>query len=92
MQRPVHLQAVLGGKAFPANLAGVRPHPCVVQHVNAQGVQLGQSLATDVAHKLPFGAVPRLIFGPLRIFCGHGPCHADSLGLLMLVTGQMCTE
>lgn len=62
MQRSVHLQAVLSGKAFPANLAGVRPHPRVVQHVNAQGVQLRQSLATDVAHKLSFGAVPRLIF------------------------------
>lgn len=61
VQRPVHLQTVLGGKALPAHLAGVWPHPCVVQHMNAQGVQLGQSLATDVTHKLPFGAAPHLI-------------------------------
>ncbi len=92
VQRPVHLQTVLGGKALPANLAGVWPHPRVVQHVNAQGVQLGKSLATDVTHKLPFGAVLHLIFWPLRIFCGCGSRHAGSLGLLMLVTGQMRSE
>lgn len=92
VERPVHFQAVLGGKALPADLAAVRPHPCVVQHMNTERVKLGQRLATDVTHKLPLGAVLRRVFRPLRIFSDSGSRHAGSLGLLMLVTGQMCPQ
>lgn len=61
VQCSVHLQAVLGGKALSADFAGVRPHPRVVQHMNTQRVQLGHSLATNVAHKLSSGAESGLI-------------------------------
>lgn len=40
VQRSVHLQAVLVGEGLAADLAGVRPHAGVIQHVDAQRVQL----------------------------------------------------
>lgn len=40
VQRPVHLQAVLVGERLAADLAGVRPHARVIQHVDPQRVQL----------------------------------------------------
>lgn len=92
VERPVHFQAVLGGKALSANLTAVRPHPCVVQHMNTERVQLGQRLATDVTHELPFGTVLCRVFRLLRIFCHRGSRHAGSLRFLMLVTGQMRPE
>lgn len=56
MQSSVHLQVVLGREALPADPARVWPHSCMVQHVDAQRVQLGQRLATNVTYKLTFGA------------------------------------
>ena len=55
VQRTVHLQAVLVGERLAADLAGVRPHACVIQHVDPQGVELRQRLPADVAHKFSFG-------------------------------------
>lgn len=40
VQRPVHLQTVFVGERLATDLAGVRPHSCVIQHVYPQGVQL----------------------------------------------------
>lgn len=40
VQRAVHLQAVFVGESLAADLAGVRPHPRVIQHVDPQRVEL----------------------------------------------------
>ncbi len=40
VQRSVHLQAVLVGESLAADLAGVRSHARVIQHVDPQGVKL----------------------------------------------------
>lgn len=40
VQSSVHLQAVFVGERLAADLAGVWPHARVVQHVDAQGVEL----------------------------------------------------
>lgn len=69
VERPVHFQAVLGGKALPADLTAVRPHPCVVQHMNTERVQLGHRLATDVTHELSLGAVLRRVVRSFKILC-----------------------
>lgn len=55
VQRSVHLQAVFVGERLAADLAGVRPHARVIQHVDAQRVQLRQRLPADVAHKFSSG-------------------------------------
>ena len=54
VQSSVHLQAVFVGEILAADFAGVRPHTRVIQHVDAQGVELWQSLPTDVAHEFSF--------------------------------------
>lgn len=55
VQRSVHLQAVFVGESLAADLAGVRPHAGVIQHVDAEGVELWQGLPADVAYELSFG-------------------------------------
>lgn len=40
VQRSVHFQAVFVGERLAADLAGVRPHARVIQHVDSQGVEL----------------------------------------------------
>lgn len=40
VQRSVHLQAVFVCKRLAADLAGVRPHAGVIQHVDTQRVEL----------------------------------------------------
>lgn len=55
VQRSVHLQTVFVGERLAAHLAGVRPHARVIQHVDAQGVELWQGLPADVAHEFSFG-------------------------------------
>lgn len=40
VQRSVHLQAMFVGERLPADLAGMRPHAGVIQHVDPQGVEL----------------------------------------------------
>lgn len=65
MQSSVHLQVVLGGEALPTDPARVWPHTCMVQHVDAQRVQLGQCLTTNVTHKLTLGATFGLTLYPI---------------------------
>lgn len=55
VQRSVHLQTVFVGERLAADLAGVRPHARVVEHVDPQGVQLRQGLPADVAHEFSLG-------------------------------------
>lgn len=93
----VHLEAVLVGEGLAAHLARVRPHARVVQHVDAQRVELGQRLAADVAHKLALGVGPRRLgvlaaVGEVR---GGGGGRRRRLGggrpldALLLVAGQV---
>lgn len=40
VQRSVHLQTVFVSERLAADLTRVRPHTCVIQHVDPQRVQL----------------------------------------------------
>ena len=84
------------GERLATDLAGVRPHASVVEHVNAQGVELGQSLPADVAHECPLGAGCRLVVGGVSLgFLHRTRLHhrlRDDGCTLLLVSGQVGTQ
>lgn len=98
VQRPVNAQAVLVGERLAAHFTGVRPHPRVVQHVDPEGVQLGQGLAADVADKFSLGVRRlRLILQlalplPLRSGFWRGFAERRAVAALLLVSGQVRAE
>lgn len=92
VQSSVHLQVMFGGKALSTDPAGMWPHACMVQHVDAQRVQLGQGLATNVTHKLTLGATFRLTLEPIRELIRRSSSQRCFLALLMLMTSQVGTK
>lgn len=98
VQRPVDAQAVLVGERLAAHLAGVRPHPRVVQHVDPEGVQLRQGLAADVADELSLGVrrqglVLQLALSlPLGSLFRRGFAQRRPVAALLLVPGQVRAE
>ena len=98
VQRSMHLQAVFVGERLAADFAGVRPHACVIQHVDPQRVELRQRLPADVAHKLSFGVWRQVLLVQVAFHLALGALFywgfgdGRSLAALLLVSGQVGAE
>ena len=99
VQRRVHLQAVFVGKRLATDLAGVRPHASVVEHMDAQGVEFGQSLPADVVHECPLSACRRPVVGGVSLgFVHRAQLHRGlsddgcKLAALLLMSSQVGTQ